>query len=232
MARSLIHRNAVPVKIIRNQGTEDEEIIDARGMIQAAKGMFDVDTPVFEGDIVEVPDPRRPEGVERRFVAEVAVNNYGPLHMQHVTVTWGRTMPVRTAPVRRLTFENLHPEVQAAASALFADGHYESAVGEAFKSIEVRVRRLTGIQKSGTPLMGDAFKAESPLLDVAVRGGQSGKDEREGFLAIFRGVMLGIRNPGAHELFAEGDPRQALEYLGLASLLHRRIDGAEAKSSA
>lgn len=38
--------------------------------------------------------------------------------------------------------------------------------------------------------------------------------------------MLGIRNPRAHELFAAEDPQQALDYLGLASLLHRRLDAA------
>jgi len=133
------------------------------------------------------------------------------------------------APVRRLTFQNLHPAVQAAAGALFADGHYESAVSEAFKSIEVRVRELTNSNRSGAPLMGDAFKMDGSILDVASHEGRSGEDEREGFLHMFRGAMLGIRNPGAHELFRTGDPQQALEYLGFASLLHRRIDVAAAK---
>lgn len=36
--------------------------------------------------------------------------------------------------------------------------------------------------------------------------------------------MRGIRNPGAHELAAEQDPQEVLEYLALASLLHRRLD--------
>lgn len=65
--------------------------------------------------------------------------------------------------------------------------------------------------------MGEAFKASQPLIDVAVHDGKSGDDERDGFQAIFRGAMIGIRNPRAHELFEAGDPQQALEYLGLAS---------------
>ena len=39
--------------------------------------------------------------------------------------------------------------------------------------------------------------------------------------------MLGLRNPGAHELFKPADAHETLEYLALASLLHRRIDGAK-----
>jgi uncharacterized protein (TIGR02391 family) len=219
------------VKIIRNEGGDDEEVLEVEAHVQAEKGFFDVDTPVFEGDVVEVADPRRTAGVERRLAAKVKVNNFGPAHMRHISVTWGSAAPPRVAPVRRLTFANLHPVIQAASGDLFADGHFESSVSEAFKSIEVRVRDLTESSKSGASLMGDAFKADGSALDVAGHEGRSGEDEREGFMHVFRGAMIGIRNPGAHELFKPGDPQQALEYLGFASLLHRRIDAAEAKRS-
>jgi uncharacterized protein (TIGR02391 family) len=216
------------VKIIRNADSEDEQVVEVDAQIQGEKGFFDVDTPIFEGDLVEVADPRRPEGVERRLAAKVKLNNFGPADMQHITVTWGNAPMPRTAPIRRLTFENLHPQVQSAAGDFFADGHYEAAVSEAFKSIEVRVRDVTAVDNSGASLMADVFKPDGSALDVAAHQGRSGEDEREGFLHIFRGAMIGIRNPGAHELFKTGDPQQALEYLGFASLLHRRIDAATA----
>ncbi len=189
------------VKIIRDEGGEGEAVVEVQAHIQAEKGFFDVKTPVFEGDLVEVADPRRPEGVERRLVAKVKVNNFGPTDMQHISVTWGRATPARVAPVRRLSFGNLHVAVQSAAGDLFADGHYESSVSEAFKSLEVRVRNLTGLDMSGARLMGDAFKPDGSVLDVAGHEGRSGEDEREGFMHVLRGAMIGIRNPGAHELF-------------------------------
>ena len=73
--------------------------------------------------------------------------------------------------------------------------------------------------------MGEDFDGTTPKLDTATASGQSAADEREGFQALFRGAMLAIRNPKAHELFKPEDPQQALEYLGFASLLHRRLDG-------
>lgn len=222
------------VRVVRKPGTEDEESFEVEAQIQSRTGSFDVNTPIFTGDYVELPDPRRGEtGVELRFVADAKVLRGGPENIHRVKVEWGTSPPTpHVPPVRRLSIENLHEEVQAAAGHLFADGHYESAVSEAFKSLEVRVRSMTSLTKSGAPLIGDAFafQKESPLIDVAIHDGQSGKDEREGFHAIFRGVMLGIRNPKAHELFAAEDPQQALEYLGLASLLHRRLDSAWAKA--
>ena len=165
----------------------------------------------------------------QKVAASVDVNNPTGSSfrgMEHIHVTWGAAPPPRVAAVRRLSVENLHPEVIRSSSDLFADGHYEAAVSEAFKSIEVRVRTMTGSAHSGVKLMGEAFGGLDPRVSVANATGQSGKDEQDGFAALFRGSMLGVRNPRAHDLFQPQDPQQALEYLGFASLLRRQLDGA------
>jgi uncharacterized protein (TIGR02391 family) len=221
------------VVIIHDEGGQDEHRTVVEAHIQSKVGMFDVDTPIYEGDVVELDDPRG--GRQRRLAAEVEINDApdsGFESMSPISVTWGKAPAVRSAPIRRLLIENLHRHVTQAASDLFNDQHYGSAVSEAFKSLEVRVRDLSQISdKSGEKLMGAAFGTSSPILDVSMEKGRSGRDEQEGFLALFRGAMLGIRNPKAHELFALEDPQRALEYLGFASLLHRRLDSAEQKLS-
>jgi uncharacterized protein (TIGR02391 family) len=219
------------VTVVNKAGTDEENRFEVEAHIQGKTGSFPLETPIFTGDIVEMPDPRRGMGgVERRYVATARPLTAGPRDMNRVKVEWGdEPAPPRVAPFRRLTFENLHPDVKAAAADLFTDGHFEAAVNEAFKSIEVRVRALTGIEKSAVSMMAQAFKPDGSVMDVASHEGRSGDDEREGFMHIFRGAMMGIRNPGAHELVKPGDPDEALEYLGFASLLHRRIDVADAK---
>jgi uncharacterized protein (TIGR02391 family) len=142
----------------------------------------------------------------------------------YAKVEWGNAEAPRQAPVRRLSLERLHPAVVAAASNLFADQQYDSAVTEALKSVEVRVRDLTSLTISGAALMQEAFKPKQPRLDVGVETGRSGNDEREGYFYLFRGAMVGIRNPKSHELSHGDDPDEALEVLALASLLHRRLD--------
>lgn len=218
------------VTIVHSPGTEDEQRFDVEAHIQAKTGFFAVDTPIYEGDVVEFPDPRG--GTARKVAAAVDVNNpTGPSFrgMEHIHVTWGAAPPSRIAAVRRLSIENLHEDIIGSSSELFADGHYEAAVSEAFKSIEVRVRELTESTQSGVKLMGEVFGGSTPRVSVSTASGQSGKDEQEGFAALFRGAMLGVRNPRAHDLFRPRDPQQALEYLGFASLLHRQLDGATAK---
>ena len=52
----------------------------------------------------------------------------------------------------------------------------------------------------------------------------SDRDEQEGFKFLFKGAMIGIRNPKAHDNVVQTDPYRTLEYLGLASLLMRKIE--------
>ena len=193
-----------------------------------------IEDQLYEGDHVEMPDPRG--GLILKVAAEVEQHPM-PSSMAsafggsngYAKVKWGKSQPVRHAPVRRLNLQNLHAEVVSSASALFADSQYDSAVMEAMKSVEVRVRRLTGSELSGAALMQEAFKPKGFVLDVGVEESRSGSDEREGFFYLFRGAMVGIRNPKAHELARGDDPNEALEVLALASVLHRRLDIAEAR---
>lgn len=65
-------------------------------LVQASKGFFEVDAPVFEGDWVTLPDPRG--GTERRYVSKVKINNVPAIpHMSHIAVDWGQ--PPRDATV-------------------------------------------------------------------------------------------------------------------------------------
>src|SRR4051812_38807283 len=128
------------VRIIHAEGTEDEAVHEEGARIQPKSGLFDVQAPIHEGDVVEVPDPRGgPDVRERRVAAVVRVNDSGPKILQHTQVIWGKGSETRVvAPVRVLTFEDFHEHVQKAAGDLLADGRYEDAVREAFASVEVR----------------------------------------------------------------------------------------------
>jgi len=132
----------------------------------------------------------------------------------------------REAAVRRLGLENLHPRVLGASSDLFTDGHYAAAIFAAFRTVEMRVRELSGLDATGKDLMARAFNGSPPPISVKVEAGVSGENEQEGFRFLFMGAIVGIRNPKGHEDVEQEDPNRALEYLAFASLLMRRLDGA------
>jgi uncharacterized protein (TIGR02391 family) len=145
---------------------------------------------------------------------------------------------VRGEPIRRATvapllggdlLSNFHPAIQEAARPSFGVGRRAEAVFEAFKAIELRVGALIGSEQTGMSLMGDAFGGDAPRLKLNDLTTRPERDEQEGFTFIFKGAVQGVRNPKAHGRFEELEDRRALDYLGLASLLMRRLDDAEAR---
>jgi uncharacterized protein (TIGR02391 family) len=129
----------------------------------------------------------------------------------------------------------LHPRVWKTVISYFRTDHMGSAVLEAFKDINNRVKELVGLQgadKDGTALMARAFLGNTPILRLNDGTTRSEEDEQVGFGHIFMGAMQGIRNPKAHDLMAPVDEDRALEYLTLASLLMHRLDDAEKRLKA
>jgi uncharacterized protein (TIGR02391 family) len=210
-----------PAVIVRNPGQPDESRTEVLAHLQPSAGFFDVTTPIYEGDVVESEDPRG--GVQRHTVQTVKVFALGTA-LDHIEVSWGPEAPARVAAVRRLGLDGLHADILKASSDLFTDAHYDSAVFEAFKRIESRVRMMTQLEASGADLMARAFRDDPLALSVSRFTGRTGRDEQTGYRFLFMGASSAIRNPPAHEPPFISDPQVALEYLAFASLLMRVLD--------
>lgn len=135
-----------------------------------------------------------------------------------------------TRPVKRniLLFNDrkFHPSVIYASKMLFSDGHYSPAIFEACKLLNKQVQKISGETKDGKALMLTVFSPNAPKIKLNRLNNQSDRDEQEGFMHIFAGVMHGVRNPKGHELVKLSDPYRALEYIGLVSLLFKKLDDA------
>jgi uncharacterized protein (TIGR02391 family) len=117
-----------------------------------------------------------------------------------------------------------HPRVIAASKSLFRDGHYASAILEAYKAVNNFVKEKTNLALDGKALMSKVFSEDAPIIKLNELLTQSDRDEQEGFKFLFMGAMVGIRNPKAHDNVIQTDPYRTLEYLGFASLLMKRIE--------
>ncbi|HEX9082922.1 MAG TPA: TIGR02391 family protein [Holophagaceae bacterium] len=118
----------------------------------------------------------------------------------------------------------LHPSILASSFHLFRTGSYRDAVLNAVISVYDMIRAKTGIDKDGTPLVGEVFSLDHPILLLADINTESGRNEQKGFIQILQGVYLGIRNPKAHSLNSDLNQHNTAQYLVLASLLARRVD--------
>lgn len=89
------------VTVIHAEGTADEQRHQLEAQIQADSGFFDVDAPIYEQDIVEVPDPRG--GTRRLFVAKVDINKASAAmqNMSHIQAHWGKGSPPPPPPPKR-----------------------------------------------------------------------------------------------------------------------------------
>lgn len=117
--------------------------------------------------------------------------------------------------------ELLHPELRGAALRAFAAGDYDTAVFEAFKAVEIAVRKKGRFPSTdfGVALMRKAFDPTSgPLRDTTAK-----PSRREARQNLFMGAMGELRNPKAHDDPTITDPQMAIEELMTASLLLRII---------
>jgi uncharacterized protein (TIGR02391 family) len=128
------------------------------------------------------------------------------------------------APIDPFDRRNIHPDLPAKVRELFDDGYYPEATFLAFKFLDKKVHKHSGISESGHKLMMAAFNATNPKVKLNPLVTTSEIDEQEGYRFIFAGGMQGIRNPRGHEHTIVDDPDICLDHLSFVSLLLRRLE--------
>ena len=122
--------------------------------------------------------------------------------------------------------EKLHPIVIETASRLYDDGHYRQAVLDTYIAVVQRVKEVSGrADLDNTALMQTVFSPKKPVVLLS-----DDPDEQMGYMWMFSGAVMGVRNPKAHRLDALSDPNHAFEWLAFASVLFRLLDGARVPS--
>lgn len=93
----------------------------------------------------------------------------------------------------------LHPSIEQESKAAFLRGEYETAIFNAFKEVEVAVRRAGGFTANdlGVQLMNQAFQVKGgPLTDSRIP-----ESEQIGLRNLFAGAIGYYKNPGSHRHF-------------------------------
>ena len=110
----------------------------------------------------------------------------------------------------------LHPRLGQKVWASFLRGDYDTAVFQAFKEVEVRVREVGKFAETdlGVVLVRKAFDPNNgPLVDMAAP-----LPEREALAHLFAGAIGSYKNPHSHRNVSI-QPEEAVEMIILASHL-------------
>jgi len=121
----------------------------------------------------------------------------------------------------------LHPTISQVSKSRFVSGHYadsvEAALKEVNKIIKDIVKDETGEELDGASLMHRAFSPNQPIICIGDLSTETGRNIQQGYMQIYAGAMIGIRNPKAHENI-NIDSTRAIYFLTLASLLMSKLD--------
>ncbi len=167
------------------------------------------------------------DDARQRIIASLAQQGW---HIRDETLVIGEQQTAHPGALLPLGRDEriaaLHATVREVTDRYLDSGHMEVAIFEAFKALNNRVKAMTGLEADGTDLMAKAFNDDNPPIRLADLSTESGRNIQAGFRFLFMGAVRGIRNPDAHELFQPLGEEEALERLGFASMLMRRLDEA------
>lgn len=116
----------------------------------------------------------------------------------------------------------LHPAIISIAKELFLNNHYRQAILDTYiKLIEIVKAKSGRYDLDGTQLIQTVFSPQNPIVKVSDDNG-----EQQGFMWLFSGAVMGIRNPNAHRIIEHSERVAAYEWLCFASALLRRLDSS------
>lgn len=154
-------------------------------------------------------------GVEFKFLTDGRIWN----------IRWGKA----DSDTEESFWDDIHKSIIKISRKKFEDKHYSDAVETACKDVNGRVqtivKNITGIEMDGASLMSHAFSVKKPIISLDDLSTQIGKDIQQGYMQLFMGTMIGIRNPKAHKNI-NIDRRRAVHFMFLTSLLMEKLDEA------
>lgn len=187
--------------------------------------------PVRYRDRPELFSLRQDRLNEHMAFVGLRVNDAGKVARGARAQTLDEATRIATSIRDELQRRKAHPEVLRYCSVeVLKKAHFHACL-EATKSIFDRLRMAAGAQGDGAALVDAALalgKTGVPALAINALRTQTERDEQTGLANLIKGLGGLYRNPTAHDprLNRSVSDKELLEVLTMASMVHRRLDGA------
>lgn len=142
------------------------------------------------------------------------------------------TLPIHgtTRLIQQDFWDLLHPRVRQLAERGFENNLFADAISACMREINTivknHVRAAIKQELDGAPLMTRAFSAANPIIqftdDLTT---ETGRNIQLGYMKIFEGAMIGIRNPKAHQNLYP-DENKTIHLLFIASFMFTKLQEA------
>ncbi len=167
---------------------------------------------------------------ERLVLSGFLVREDGRIARVSAATTLSEAKQRASALREELGRRHVHDDVLTFCRVELLHDNYFHAVLEAAKSVAEKIRVLTGLQLDGNSLIDAACSTREnrPLLAFNALDTDWERSEHQGLATLCRGLFSTFRNPAAHapRILWAVEQAEALDMLTLASMLHRRLDGA------
>jgi len=129
-----------------------------------------------------------------------------------------------------IDWENIHCDIREGCQNRFNNKLYADAVSYAIVELNDSVKKyiisLYEIELDGADLFRRVFSTKNPILKFRKNWDDTARNIQEGYLQIFAGTWIGIRNPKAHQNL-DIDPVEAIEMVIMSSHLFRMFEKAK-----
>ena len=123
----------------------------------------------------------------------------------------------------------LHPRVIHLGKPRFKKGFYADSVSVCLREINAiikdYVRQSINEELDGAKLMTRAFSLNNSIIRLGDLTTENGRNIQLGYMKIFEGAMIGIRNPKAHSNL-DPDKKKTIHLLFLVSFMFVKLDEA------
>lgn len=121
----------------------------------------------------------------------------------------------------------IHPKIRVIAKRKFDNEFYADAVETALKElnniVKVEYKNISGEELDGARLMQKVFSVNNPVFQFADISTETGRNIQQGYMNIFSGAMIGIRNPKAHNNL-NPDKTKSIHLLQIASFMMLKLE--------